>query len=150
MEIQLPASILTFPEGLPGFEAFHRFALTAQTPPLMLLRSVDRPELSFHAIPVSVLDSEYQLGIAPDDLRLLDLNDIDNQKSDLLCLAILAASEDGAITANLLAPVIVNLAACTAVQAVRSDARYSHRHPVIAGSCIARTTPGSGSEEAGC
>jgi flagellar assembly factor FliW len=36
----------------------------------------------------------------------------------------------GPATANLLAPLVVNLAARLGVQAVRSDARYSHRHPL--------------------
>jgi flagellar assembly factor FliW len=50
---------------------------------------------------------------------------------DVVCLALLSAAENGPLTANLLAPVVINLAAGRAVQAVRSDRAYSHKHPLL-------------------
>jgi flagellar assembly factor FliW len=47
-----------------------------------------------------------------------------------MCLAILTVPKEGPVTANLLAPVVVNLATRVAVQAVRADTMYSHRHPI--------------------
>lgn len=54
-----------------------------------------------------------------------------DQSSPLLCLAMVTAVEDLPPTANLLAPVVVNLDNGLAVQAVRSDSVYSHKHPLL-------------------
>jgi flagellar assembly factor FliW len=51
--------------------------------------------------------------------------------SEVLCLAIVSAQTDGTLTANLLAPVVINLNTRVGVQAVRQDARYSHQHKLI-------------------
>ena len=50
---------------------------------------------------------------------------------EALALAILTVAEGG-LTANLLAPVVVNLANRRAVQAIRPDGRHSHAHPLEA------------------
>jgi flagellar assembly factor FliW len=50
---------------------------------------------------------------------------------DVLCLAVLCLRETGT-TANLLAPVVVNLKNYRAVQAVSPESKYSHRHPLFA------------------
>jgi len=70
------------------------------------------------------------LELSQEDARVLglDAHGLTAAARDILCLAILCAPENGPLTANLLAPVIVNLATRIAVQAVRSDNRYSHRH----------------------
>jgi flagellar assembly factor FliW len=47
-----------------------------------------------------------------------------------LDLALLSIADGGRMTANLLAPIVINLADRVAVQAVRSDLKYSHQHPV--------------------
>ena len=81
-------------------------------------------------MPVSAIDPAYSLELSPDDARALgvDARKLSATAREILCLAILCAPENGPLTANLLAPVIVNLATRIAVQAVRSDNRYSHRH----------------------
>ena len=46
---------------------------------------------------------------------------------DILCLAVLSIRKTGT-TANLLAPVVVNLKNYRAVQAVTPESGYSHQH----------------------
>jgi len=74
-------------------------------------------------VPVSAIDLAYSSELSPDDARVLgvDARKLSATAREILCLAILCAPD-------LLAPVIVNLATRIAVQAVRSDNRYSHRH----------------------
>ena len=81
-------------------------------------------------MPVSAIDLAYSLELSPDDARVLgvDARKLSATAREILCLAILCAPENGPLTANLLAPVIVNLATRIAVLAVRSDNRYSHWH----------------------
>lgn len=128
--------ILDFPLGLPGFENSRKFILRSQPSfaPLACLQSTDSPNLCFLVVPVSALIADYTLWASSDDwkaLRLSENSALENP-ANVLSLAILTVPGDGSLTANLLAPVVINLAAGVAVQAVRADRQYSHRHPVTA------------------
>ncbi len=117
---------LEFPHGLPAFETERRFRLV-EKPPLLFLESEANPELSFLLLPVALIDPEYQLALSREDREAIGAR----SGCPLLCLAVVTAAEDWPPTANLLAPVVVNLEAGRAVQAVRSDSRYSHKHPLV-------------------
>jgi flagellar assembly factor FliW len=114
---------------LPGFEANKTFRLTeSQTQaPLLFMESVSAPDLTFLLLPVALVDPQYDATLSPDDLGILG----SEQDSPLLCLAILTVADELPPTANLLAPVVVNPQTGRAVQAIRSDTRYSHQHPLL-------------------
>jgi flagellar assembly factor FliW len=138
-----PDGEITFPQGIPGFHEQRRFVLIAPPAiaPLILLQSVEAASLCFLTVLVSVLDPQYQSGIAPEDLRILGLDGLDKNGLDedrqprageeALYLIILSAA-GGLFFANLLAPIVINARTRVAVQAVRHDQLYSHRHPVAA------------------
>jgi flagellar assembly factor FliW len=67
--------------------------------------------------------------MSAEDIRLLGLWRAPRIGEDVLCLAVLSIRPEGP-TANLLAPVVVNLRNRLAVQAVAPDSEYSHRHPL--------------------
>jgi flagellar assembly factor FliW len=137
---QLDRLALHFPHGLPGFETSQRFVLQFQTSlaPIATLQSTGSPDLCFLLVPVALLVKDYSLLVTLEDLRTLGLEEDDRQLmisppgtlSKVMCLAILTVPKEGLVTANLLAPVVVNLATQVGVQAVRADTMYSHRHPV--------------------
>jgi flagellar assembly factor FliW len=116
---------LEFPHGLPAFETETRFRLvrSASRDPLLFLESEANPELSFLLLPVALIDPFYQLAMSAEDRETIGAQ----EGSPLLCLAVITAAEDSPPTANLLAPVVINTASGRAVQAVRSDALYSHK-----------------------
>jgi len=120
---------LTFPHGLPGFEQERNFSLVeeASRAPLLTIESETTPDLRFHALPVTLLDPAYELQLSHEDLAALGIEQVSGG-DQLLCLAILAAPENGPLSANLLAPVVINCTERLAVQAVRVDQRYSHCH----------------------
>jgi flagellar assembly factor FliW len=75
-----------------------------------------------------VVDPHYRLRVTEQDLEILGFP-VDRQPrigEEVLCLAVLSIRKTGT-TANLLAPVVVNLKGYKAVQAVSPEARYSHR-----------------------
>lgn len=115
-----------FPFGIPAFEAHRRFKLTEKTP-LLFMESEANPALSFPLLPVSLIDPEYRLALSAEDRETIRAAD----ESPLLCLAVVTAVEGLPPTANLLAPVVVNLDNGLAVQAVRSDRVYSHQHLLV-------------------
>jgi flagellar assembly factor FliW len=133
---QTEGAPLHFPHGLPGFETSRQFVLRSQltSSPFASLQSTDSADLCFLVVPVDALLADYSLWISPEDLYTLGLDGASETEAltDLICLAILTVPAGGPITANLLAPVVVNLARNIAVQAVRADTAYSHRHAVLA------------------
>ena len=129
-----PSGELTFPCGIPGFSDEHRFVLIAPEAiaPLILLQSVETASLCFLTVLVSALDPQYQSGIAPEDLRVIGLDETRQPQSEeeALFLAILSGAGSNTFVANLLAPIVVNARTRAAIQAVRHDQLYSHQHPV--------------------
>ena len=125
-----------FPWGVPAFEGEDLF-LPLQMPeykPLLFLQSARTPALCFIALPVLVADSGYKLSVSPADLEALDLP-ADRQPeigSEVLVLTLVSVQENKPATANLLAPVVVNLASRRALQAIRADDIYSHEQPLAA------------------
>jgi flagellar assembly factor FliW len=113
---------LEFPHGLPAFETHKRFRLIDRAP-LLFLESETDPGLSFLLLPVALIDPFYQLALSAEDLETIG----GSESSPLLCLAVITAAEDSPPTANLLAPVVINTDSGRGVQAVRSDALYSHK-----------------------
>lgn len=116
---------LEFPHGLPAFETQKRFQLKDREP-LLFLESETDPELSFLLLAIELIDPEYRLVLSAEDRETL------GEGSRLLVLAVVTTAEDSPPSANLLAPIVVNLDCGRAVQAVRSDSVYSHKHLLLA------------------
>jgi flagellar assembly factor FliW len=129
-------AVVRFPNGLPAFEQAQRFILIERpaTAPVVFLQSLDEPLLCFIALPVLALDPDYSLDITLEDLRLLGLDE-DRQPrvgDEVACLSIVSVTENRPPSANLLAPIIINLKTRSATQAIRLDSRYSHQHLLTA------------------
>jgi flagellar assembly factor FliW len=129
-----PESVFEFPLGLPGFEERRLFVpvQNPQTAPILFLQSLEEPSLCFTTIPVLVVDPQYHLRVMEPDLEVLGWQ-ADRQPrigDDVLCLVVLSFREGGP-TANLLAPVVVNLNNHRAVQAVAAESDYSLQHVLL-------------------
>ena len=128
------SSTIEFPEGLPGFEECRRF-VPLQHPGragLVFLQSLERTELCFLALPVRAVRRDYCLALSSEDTALLGFPGGVRPApgSDLLALAILCLAEGQAPTANLLAPVVIDVRTRRAVQSIRPDRRYGCREPL--------------------
>jgi flagellar assembly factor FliW len=127
-------SVFEFPAGLPAFLAEKHFVPieSPQHAPLLFLQSITRPALCFLALPIQVVDPDYRLAVAREDLVSLALvPDRQPQLETEAAVLVLLSLRDGLPpTANLMAPIVVNLKTRRALQAIRQDAEYSHQHPV--------------------
>jgi len=127
-------AVIEFPAGLPGFEQEKRFLPIehAASKPIVFLQSLSRAGLCFITLPVRALAPDYSLALSPEDLELLSFGEARPEIGrDTLCLAIVSVAEGKPPTANLLAPIVVNMAARRAVQSIQAESGYSHRHPVL-------------------
>ena len=129
-----PESELEFPRGLPGFDSRRRFVAVRfpESDPLIYLQSLEDPELCFITMPILAVDPLYKLKVCGEDLDQLGLLQTRQPRigEDVLCLAVLSICETGP-TANLLAPIVVNLLNRQGVQSVAVESEYSHQFALM-------------------
>jgi flagellar assembly factor FliW len=125
--------VLEFPRGLPGFTDCRQFLVMDhdRETPLRWLQSVDRPEVAFLIVEPQQVLASYGVEIPRPVLAFLGWTE-DGDPDDLLVFVILNAG-DGALTANLRAPVVVNARTRRALQLILEDPALSLRHPIAAG-----------------
>jgi flagellar assembly factor FliW len=129
-------SVFEFPDGLPAFENETRFVPIEmeQYSPLIFLQSASQSGLCFLTFPILVVDREYRISLTAEDRLKLHLAP-DRQpelRSEVAVLALLSLHDGFSATANLMAPIVVNLKTRQALQAIRQDSAYSHEYPVRA------------------
>lgn len=97
--------ILTFADGIPGFEGCQRFALIAadELTPLSCLQGLDAPCPSFLAADPVKLKPDYRPILSEPDRRALGL-----AEGDTVTLLVLLTIGLREVTANLRAPVVIN------------------------------------------
>jgi flagellar assembly factor FliW len=138
-------SVFDFPHGLPAFEGEKSFMLiqasgeasttqgdTGASARLVFLQSMTRASLCFVAFPILVVDEKYELAIAPEDLEELGL-EVYRQPvlgEEVQVLALVSLHAKFQATANLMAPVVLNVKSRRGLQAIRRDSRYSHAHSI--------------------
>jgi len=127
-------AVFDFPNGLPAFEREKRFVLIElpEDAPLVFLQSLTTSELCFLAFPVLVVDNNYRLALSLEDWSTLELDPHHSLGlgRDLLVLTLVSVHQGFSATANLMAPIVVNLKTRCGLQAIRQDRMYSHEHPV--------------------
>jgi flagellar assembly factor FliW len=128
------SAALHFPRGLFGFESETRF-LTIVKPdlrPLIFLQSLATAELCFICLPVLLVDREYCLSLRSEDLDAVELPSGRPLEigAGVECLVIVRIQPGGPTTANLLAPVVINLGNSRAIQAVSMNQKHTHQVPL--------------------
>jgi flagellar assembly factor FliW len=126
------SAVVDFGDGIPGFESERSFlALTHPSQqPLVFLQSLQCPELCFLSVPVQAALPDYRLELSGHDRDALGL--MENQEltsaGEVVSLTLLAMDEEALATANLMAPVVINVKNGRARQVAQTAGRYSHRH----------------------
>ena len=126
-------SLIHMPRGPIGFDDETAFVLI-QLPeqfPLVYLQSTRSADLCFIALPVLTIARDYELVLHPEDAQTIDVPCQPEIGRDVLCLVLVATGEDGP-TANLLAPVLVNLRTRRAMQCINAVGSCSVRQPICA------------------
>ncbi len=120
--------VVTFSEGLPGFEEHRQFVLVASPDmePFTVMQGVQAEAPSFVAVDPRVVDGAYPTTLDRVDLARLAAH----EKEPLLWLAIVAAHEDGRATANLRAPVVINPGTMRGIQIIAVESPYRIDHPL--------------------
>jgi flagellar assembly factor FliW len=123
--------IITFPEGLPGFEEARRFVLVSSTAlsPFALVQGIDQGAPTFVAIDPRAIEPRYATDVPAAELVRLQAAESDT----LLWLALVAANgSDGSATVNLRAPLVVNPKSMLGLQLIAPESAYRTDHPLSA------------------
>ena len=123
-------SILTFPEGVPGFERLKTYGLVQidEEAPFLRLLSVDEPAVAFVILNPMSIWPDYEPQIGAEDLVGLDL--ANTEDLELYCIVTLS-SDPRHVTANLKGPIAINTAAMKARQLILVDDRYTTKHSLL-------------------
>ena len=124
------ADILTFPQGLPGFEQCQRFVLLSHETfgPLRCLYATDGTEATFLAVDPRDVVPDYQHTLRPEERAQIKAED----DTPLVWLALLTFDGSDNPTVNLRAPVVINPESMTGCQVIVEDDRYTVRHRLVA------------------
>jgi flagellar assembly factor FliW len=129
--------VLTFPDGLPGFESRHLFTLvphhTAEGDkgsPFLWLQSLEDGALAFLAMEPHQVFPDYAPRVPRAELEALALTE-EASKPRLYSLLTIPNGDPAGITANLMAPVVVNPRARVAKQIVLNTDQYGLRHRLL-------------------
>jgi flagellar assembly factor FliW len=122
--------ILSFPEGLAGFEKITEYRLhePAGGYPLRFLQAVERPDVSFVCMDAAAIKMDYEVPLNEDDAAFLALE----KPADALVLVLVVVPEDPrAMTANLAGPLVINAHTRQGRQVKLDIRQFPLQHPVI-------------------
>ena len=126
-DLTVPAeSIIEIPSGLIGFPNHHRFVMLEHKPPFSWLHSVDDPNLAFVVVDGFQFCESYQVKPPFGD------KDCGIKEGDEYAILVLITvrPDPRMTTANLKAPLFVNVKSRKGVQVIFDDPRYSTRFPL--------------------
>jgi len=127
------SAVLTFSRGLPGLDA-HEFVMLKPDglEPIVLLQSVDNPNIGLPAIPCRSVIDGYEVQLDDDDRAELEIVQEDDEPS-LLYLAVLPVGNGSGPYCNLAAPIVINAGNNRGCQVAGVDSPYATLHPLSEG-----------------
>lgn len=127
-EFEVPAStVIEFPRGIIGFPNQRRYIMLEHKEPFCWLQSVDEPSLAFVVIDGMGLGEHYDRKIP-----LMDPHcDFRADDEFAILLIVTVRSDPSETTANVKAPIFVNMRNRRGVQVIYDDPQLSTQHPLF-------------------
>jgi flagellar assembly factor FliW len=123
--------IITFEDGLVGLSQYRRFVLIRHDSdgPFWWLQSADEPSFAMLLIDPWFFCADYEVVLSDADAERLQLRE-ETPKAVLTTVTI-PSGNPHAMTANLLAPLVINTELRIGRQVILDDERYHTRHPIL-------------------
>ena len=121
--------ILTFEEGLFGFEDYKKFALIdSEYEPFIWLQSIENQNLAFLIIDPFLVCSSYEADIDDSTLAKIGVT----KPEDVVIMTIVTVPQDGsAITANFQGPLVINKQNKKCLQVILTDNRWTTKVDIV-------------------
>lgn len=130
-QVQLQSEdLLTFPEGILGFADLKKFVLLDDPNDDIFawLQSCEEPAIAFPVLEPELFSAQYKVSLAKSDFDGLKLQSMD--QSRLFCI-ITIPDDPTQMTANMKAPIVINVPARMARQCVLQDNSLAIREPIF-------------------
>lgn len=129
MSTQANIDKLYFEDGLPGFPQLQFFSLTQQEPdsPFYILQSLENEQVSFYAVDPFPFFKEYEFILPQQTKASLHIQ----EETPVAVINIVTLRQDGWVTCNLKAPIVINKANRMARQVILNDESYNVRQPLF-------------------
>jgi len=121
--------IIHFEEGIPGFNEYKKFViLRDEDSDFIFLQPLDIEEVCFITLPPAAIVGDYSFDLSQETVKKLELKN----PEDAMILSILNIPEDfKKMTANLRAPIVINVKNNKGIQELLSDENYNMKHQVF-------------------
>ncbi len=122
--------IIQIPQGILGFPEYKKFCLIdpGDDTLILWLQSLENPEIAFPLLEPKIFKPDYSVKLSAAELRELKLENV-NQSA---VFGILTIPEDvSRMTANLKAPLVINLKSQVAKQVVLQENEYNIKHEMF-------------------
>lgn len=122
--------IVKFQEGLPGFENLRKFAVInmEESRPLYWLQAIDDPLIALPVIDPFLVAEDYCVDINDEEIASLNIM----REEDLLLLSVAVIPDEiERMTANLAAPILINIRQGLGKQIVIDSREYPIRYPIF-------------------
>jgi flagellar assembly factor FliW len=126
--------ILEFPEGILGFNDLRRFVLLDDPNDEIFawLQSCEVSQIAFPVLEPELFSQTYQVSLTKHDLESLNLPTTTGQTPRIRSFSIITIPEDPTqMTANLKAPIVINIEKRIARQIVLQDNNLAIREPIF-------------------
>lgn len=123
--------VIQFPDGLIGFPQWKAFAILEhqEDSPLFWLQSLDLPQLAFLTIDPRLIKPDFLEALHTGDRACLGLEE--GSTKFVLALITIPEGRVEEMTANLLAPVVIDPKARVGRQVILANSGLSTQHPVL-------------------
>ncbi|MPM26032.1 Flagellar assembly factor FliW [bioreactor metagenome] len=122
--------IITFKNGLPGFEEFHKFVMfpIEDNPYFKILQAIKSPEIGLVTVNPFDFIEEYEVNLS-EDLQA-DLQ-VEKPEEVMILNTVTLSSQVSKITTNLKAPIVININKGLGEQIILDNEKYSIKHPLV-------------------
>ena len=129
-----PEKVIDFPDGIPGLEQYHKYALLQfeESYPIVWLQSMDDTGICLPVLDTFSVLPDYVFDIDETDVKALELNG----PEELHVVSVVVIPEDiQGMTVNMAAPIIINTITGQAKQIVLSGSEFNVRAPIFQQIC---------------
>jgi flagellar assembly factor FliW len=123
--------IITFPEGMLGFSKINHYVLVERVDDSLFLwlQAVKKPSVAFPLLEPQIIEMNYKVELEDEDKKILSLKDLNHSK---IFSIITIPSDPTKMTANLKAPIVINLKKKLAKQVILHNQDYPIRQGIFA------------------
>lgn len=122
--------IITFPEGMLGFSKIHQYVIVERTDESIFvwLQALKKASVAFPLLEPQLFEMNFRVELEDPDRKLLKLDDLKKAK---VFSIVTIPSDPAKMTANLKAPIIINLKKRLAKQVILHQAEYPIRKAIF-------------------